>query len=94
MVISDDMDMKAISAEYSRETALELALNAGIDILLIANNREFDAEIAERSVHAIERLVAAGRIRETRIDEACRRVMDLKRNRLALAAGKTRADFF
>ena len=50
VVISDDMDMKAISAEYSRETALELALNAGIDILLIANNREFDAEIAERSV--------------------------------------------
>ena len=38
VVISDDMDMKAISDEYDRETALELALNAGIDIILIANN--------------------------------------------------------
>ena len=46
LVISDDMEMKAISAEYSRETALELALNAGIDIILIANNLAYEESIA------------------------------------------------
>ena len=53
MVISDDMDMKAISAEYSRETALELALNAGNDIILIANNLIYDQDIASRTQEII-----------------------------------------
>ena len=43
-VISDDLDMKAISAEYDRERALELALNAGNDIILIANNLAYDEQ--------------------------------------------------
>jgi beta-N-acetylhexosaminidase len=76
--ISDDLDMKAISAEYSREKALELALNAGNDILLIANNLDYDKNIAVRIRDAVLGLVANGRISQTRIDEACRRVLALK----------------
>ena len=78
VVISDDLDMKAISAEYDRERALELALNAGNDILLIANNLEHDRNAAERTAAAILGLVAAGRVSEARIDEACGRVLALK----------------
>jgi len=81
VVISDDMDMKAISAEYDRETALQLALNAGIDILLIANNRVYDPDIARKTQEAILDLVAAGRISAARIDESCQRVLKLKFNK-------------
>ena len=77
-VISDDMDMKAISAEYDRETALELALNAGSDIILIANNLAYDEGIAARAQEIILGLVAAGRVSRARIDQACRRVLELK----------------
>jgi beta-N-acetylhexosaminidase len=77
-VISDDMDMKAISAEYDRETALELALNAGSDIILIANNLAYDEGIAARAQEIILDGVAAGRISRARIDQACRRVLELK----------------
>jgi beta-N-acetylhexosaminidase len=87
VVISDDMDMKAISGEYDRETALELALNAGNDILLFANNLVYDEDLAARTVAAIERLVASGRISEELIDASCRRVMALKKIKLALGAG-------
>ena len=78
VVVSDDLDMKAISAEFARERALELALNAGNDILLIANNLAFAKDAAPRAHEAILGLVAAGKIGKARIDEACRRVQELK----------------
>jgi beta-N-acetylhexosaminidase len=79
LVISDDMEMKAISAEYSRKTALELALNAGIDIMLMANNLVYDQNIAIRTQEMILELIASKRISTARIDQACRRIMNLKR---------------
>lgn len=77
-VVSDDMDMKAVSGRYQRETALELALNAGTDILLIANNQSYDPGVASRTREAILELVARGRIDRERIAQACRRVLELK----------------
>ena len=84
VVISDDMDMKAISTEYNRDTALELALNAGIDILLIANNLVFDESVAARTQEIILGLVTSGRVSETRIEESCQRILDLKSSKLLL----------
>ena len=78
VVISDDLDMKAISAEYERKKALQLALNAGNDILLVANNLSYHCHAAARTCEAVLGLVAAGRVSEARIDEACRHVLELK----------------
>jgi beta-N-acetylhexosaminidase len=85
-VISDDLDMKAISTEYSRETALELAINACTDIILIANNLVYEQDVAIRMHEMILELITAKRISTARIDQACRRVMDLKHHRLAPAS--------
>lgn len=82
VVISDDMDMKAISAEYSRETALELAINAGVDIVMIANNQVYDESMAARSVEIIAKLVADGRVEAARIEASCRRILDFKFKKL------------
>jgi beta-N-acetylhexosaminidase len=84
VLISDDMDMKAISAEYNRETVLELALNAGIDILLMANNLDYDKDIAILTQDMILELIAAKRVSAARIDQAWRRVMNLKKTKLAI----------
>jgi beta-N-acetylhexosaminidase len=84
IVISDDMDMKAIRDEFGRETALELALNAGIDIILIANNRFYDPDIAVKTQEMILALVAAKRVSVARVEQACRRIMELKRRRLGI----------
>lgn len=40
VVISDDMHMGAIMKNYPFETAIELAINAGVDILIYSNNME------------------------------------------------------
>ena len=83
MVISDDLDMKAISAEYGRETVLELALNAGNDIILVANNLVYDPDIALKTQETILGLVAAKRVGAARIESSCRRVLAFKLNKIA-----------
>ncbi len=78
-VMSDDLSMKAIADHYGYATALERALNAGVDLLLIANNTDYDPEIVPVTLQIITDLVQSGRMSEMRIDEAFRRAFQLKR---------------
>jgi beta-N-acetylhexosaminidase len=74
VIISDDMRMGAIIKKFPWETAIVLAVNAGIDILIIIGTR--DELLTTRKV-----LVDAVRnkeIAENRIDEAVRRILQLK----------------
>jgi beta-N-acetylhexosaminidase len=80
-VLSDDLDMGAVRREYPRERALELALNAGSDMLLIANNLEFQRDAAERAHAAVLALVRSGRVAAARVEEAWQRVRRLKEGR-------------
>jgi len=78
VVCSDDMQMKAVSAHYGLEDALKLALNASIDMLIFGNNLDYDEHIAQKACETIRRLVLRGDVALERIDEAYRRVMQLK----------------
>lgn len=78
VVISDDMQMKAITDSYSLETTIKRALIAGIDILLFANNSTYDEDIAERAVIIIKNLISDGSISVQRIDKSYDRIMKLK----------------
>ncbi len=79
VVISDDLQMGAISEHYGLEQAVQLALEAGVDILLFGNNLEYDPEIVPKVVNIIRDLTATGVIDKSRIDESYRRIMRLKR---------------
>lgn len=82
VVISDDMQMKAVADHYSLETAIPLAIEAGVDILLFANNSTYDAGIAEKAVTIIRSLVEKGTVSPARIDSSYRRIMALKQHYL------------
>jgi beta-N-acetylhexosaminidase len=77
-VISDDMQMGAIRDAYGYEEAVALAIEAGVDILLIANQLVYEPDIAPRTIDIIEGLVRSGRISEERIDASYRRILALK----------------
>ena len=63
VILSDDLQMKAITEHYGFETAIRKALEAGIDILLITNNSgHYDETIARRAHDVIQQLVAEGTI--------------------------------
>ena len=78
VVISDDLQMKAIAARYGLEATIRQAILAGVDILLFANNSVYEEDIAARASATIRSLVEKGEIPRERIDESWRRIMKLK----------------
>jgi beta-N-acetylhexosaminidase len=87
LVFSDDMQMKAIVNFYGLEQAIELAVNAGVDVLTFGNNaRPYEPDIAERAFRTVKSLVERGRIPIARIDEAYARILDTK-TRYGVLAG-------
>ncbi|MBN2140307.1 MAG: glycoside hydrolase family 3 protein [Desulfovibrionaceae bacterium] len=78
LVVTDDLDMKAVAGRYGFKETIFLALDAGADILLFGNNLSYDPDIAARAVRAITELVAEGRLDRSRIEESFQRIMALK----------------
>jgi beta-N-acetylhexosaminidase len=78
VIVSDDMQMKAISDHYGLEEAIRLALDAGVDILLFGNNTAYDPDITEKATKIIHKLVKNGTLDNSRIDRSYRRIMALK----------------
>lgn len=78
VVISDDMQMKAISAGYGLEEAVLLAIGAGVDILAFANNSVFDPDVAASTIGIIRKAVQDGKVGEERIDRSYARITRLK----------------
>lgn len=79
VIISDDLQMKAISNYYGLETAIYRAIDAGIDIVSFANNSIIETDAASLATGIIKRLVQVGRIPEARIEESHRRIQALKK---------------
>jgi beta-N-acetylhexosaminidase len=78
VVISDDLQMGAITQEYGFETAVQKAVEAGVDILAFANNSVYEEDVAARAIAVIRGLVQGGTIGEERIAESYRRIRRLK----------------
>lgn len=83
LVISDDLQMKAITTRYGLEESACLALAAGVDLLIIGNNLDYDPEALSRLIPAILQAIESGRLPEQRITEAWTRVQKLKQKILA-----------
>lgn len=77
VVVTDDLGAAAITQAFGFEDAIGLALDAGNDLLLFANQHEYDPDLAARVIDVVERLVQQGRVAEARIDEAVGRVQRL-----------------
>lgn len=79
VVVSDDMGMGAIVEQFTLEHAAVRAVNAGVDVVLIANQTHNDeAEQVRRVRDAILAAVESGEIPEERIYESAQRILALK----------------
>ncbi|MBX3045276.1 MAG: glycoside hydrolase family 3 protein [Candidatus Kapabacteria bacterium] len=78
VVVSDDMNMKAISEHYGLEYALEMSIKAGVDVIVFGNNLIYDDEIASKAVNIIKDLVYSGKISKERIKQSYKRIVLLK----------------
>lgn len=79
VIFSDDMNMAAINDHWGLETALELSINAGVDVIIFGNNLIYDPEIAIKAQRIIKDLVLQGKISMETINKSYNRVINLKR---------------
>lgn len=80
VIISDDMQMGAITEHYGQENAAIKAINAGCDMLIISNNiKIYDEEAPSKTIEAIYQAVKNGTISEKRIYESFSRIQKLKK---------------
>lgn len=79
LIVSDDMQMKAITDHYRLEDACCRALAAGIDLLIIGNNLVHVPGVLGKMKAAVMRAVERGVLAEQRIDEAWTAVRQFKR---------------
>ena len=80
VVFSDDMQMHAITKHYGIEKALELGINAGLDVVIYSNNIRSSKDRKFDYLHSlIKRLVLEGEIKQERIDQSYQRIIKLKR---------------
>jgi beta-N-acetylhexosaminidase len=82
VIISDDMQMHAISKFYGLEQSLKLSINAGVDIVIFSNNIEGSKDYTPENIHAtFKKLVLDRDIPLSRVDESYNRIMNLKKSR-------------
>ena len=85
VVISDDMQMKAITDHYGMEQAVLLAVNAGVDILLFGNNLYWDENLPQKAFATLKDLVQSGRVSQQRVMESWLRISNLYATRATAA---------
>jgi beta-N-acetylhexosaminidase len=87
VILSDDLEMKAIAATYEVPDAAIQAIAAGCDGLLICSG---DVELQARTLEALVHAVEDGRIAFKRLDDAHKRLRRAKERFLATPAPRMR----
>ncbi len=78
VIITDDLQMKAITAHFGLKTAIFKAIEAGSDILLFGNNIDYDPGIADKTVKIINELIREGKLSKERIKTSLKRIERFK----------------
>ncbi len=79
VIISDDMQMRAVSERFGFEDAVKKAIFAGTDILIFANDKNPDLHIPDKAISILAKAAKTNAILRARIRDAHQRVLRLKR---------------
>ncbi|MFC1771343.1 glycoside hydrolase family 3 N-terminal domain-containing protein, partial [Candidatus Margulisiibacteriota bacterium] len=82
VIISDDLQMKAISKKYDLQTTIIQAIDAGNDLLLFANPYKISKDLEKKIKSIIKKAIEDKKLNAAQIDEAYGRINALKRKHL------------
>ena len=78
VIVSDDMEMGAISQNFSFKASIIRAVNAGLDMLVFSNIAKVNPDLGRRIHTVIKNAVEDGRIEQHRIEKAFHRIREMK----------------
>lgn len=78
VIVTDDLQMKAITDHYGLEKAVTLAINAGADMLMFGNQLDKDLQDPEEIINLVQQQIAKGVITKHQIDKAYRHIRHFK----------------
>jgi len=78
VVFSDDLQMRAISKGWSYAEAVQRAVLAGVDVLVVGNNLDPQTDVLQVGIRAITELLDKGRVDEKHIRASLARIALLK----------------
>ncbi|MCB1496501.1 MAG: glycoside hydrolase family 3 protein [Bauldia sp.] len=87
LIVTDDLGMDAITDRYGLEEAAVMAVRAGADVLIFANQRAGDNTLVDRVIARVSGAVAAGAVPESTLDRSYRRILAAKRKLAAPPSG-------
>ncbi|WP_160725071.1 beta-N-acetylhexosaminidase [Bacillus sp. USDA818B3_A] len=74
IVVTDDLDMGAVSKYYSYEQLGYMAVNAGADLLLVCHEYDHQVELYNGIIKAVQ----TGKLSEERINQSVKRILTYK----------------
>lgn len=77
IIIADDMNMQAIADHYNRDDVVQLAINAGCDMLIYR-----DAESCAQAIDSARKFLADGTLSPERIEQSYQRILETKKRLL------------
>lgn len=78
VVITDDLQMKAVADQYNLAEILRLAILAGNDLLLFGNSKPSEQLKIAQIVQIIVKMIYSGEIPESYIEQSYQRIRQLK----------------
>ncbi len=78
VVVSDDLQMKAITSHFSFEESVCRALAAGVDMLMFGNNLDYGTDLCRQAIQAIQQGLDRGVLSEAQLHRSLGRVKTLK----------------
>jgi len=74
VVVTDSLGAVAITSKFGKAEAIALAIEAGNDLLLFANQGTYDPDLATHVIDIVEAHVTSGRISRERLEESRARI--------------------
>lgn len=81
VIVSDDMQMKAITESFSFEDSVVLAVSSGVDLMVFSNYFYQDPQIPAKFKEAILNGIKEGIINKEQIEASYKRIKNLKKDR-------------
>ena len=79
LVVTDDLQMNAITSNYDFETSIVNAINAGSDIVILGNNLKYNPNAAKEFNDTVYYAVKKGKIKRSQINKSHKKIMQIKK---------------